>query len=194
MTEPTSESIPRAGPDDPARGQRTARRVALGALALTAAATGAWLSSRRLSLSPPELTGFWERSFATPDGATLALASLRGRPLLVNFWATWCPPCIQELPLLSTFYNDNKANGWQLLGLAVDKPEPVVRFLAQSPVSFPVALAGLDGASLTRELGNTAGGLPFSVLFDAQGAVRDRKLGQLHAPDLAGWRKKLQTA
>ncbi|HPP99175.1 MAG TPA: TlpA disulfide reductase family protein, partial [Ottowia sp.] len=140
------------------------------------------------------LTSFWEHSFPAPDGTTLALASLRGRPLLVNFWATWCPPCIAELPLLSAFYTEHKANGWQVLGLAVDKPEPVARFLAQTPVSFPVALAGLQGANLTRELGNTAGGLPFSLLFDASGQLRERKLGQLREGDLLAWRKAVGSA
>ena len=121
------------------------------------------------------------------------MAPLRGRPLLVNFWATWCPPCVEELPLLSAFYTENKANGLQLVGLAIDKAEPVSRFLARSPVSFPVALAGMEGVELTRELGNAAGGLPFSVLFDAGGRLRERKLGQLHEADLTAWRAGLQT-
>ena len=165
-----------------------ARRAAIGAVALAAAGAGALLGWRRSQLAEPEVAGFWERSFPTPDGATLTLASLRGLPLLVNFWATWCPPCVEELPLLSNFFNENKANGWQLLGLAVDKPEPVARFLARSPVSFAVAMAGMEGVELTRELGNTAGGLPFSVLFDASGRLRERKLGQLHTSDLRAWR------
>jgi thiol-disulfide isomerase/thioredoxin len=160
-------------------------------VALAAAGAGALFSARRLALDEPDTTGLWDRSFPAPDGSALALATLRGRPLLVNFWATWCPPCVEELPLLSSFYNENKANGWQLIGLAVDKPEPVARFLAKSPVSFPVALAGLEGVELTRALGNAAGGLPFSVLFDATGQLRDRKLGQLHARDLAAWRDRL---
>ena len=121
------------------------------------------------------------------------MAPLRGRPLLVNFWATWCPPCVEELPLLSAFYTENKANGLQLVGLAIDKAEPVSRFLARSPVSFPVALAGMEGVELTRELGNAAGGLPFSVLFDAGGRLRERKIGQLHEADLTVWRASLQT-
>ena len=76
-----------------------------------------------------------------------------------------------------------------------DRPSHgVARFLAQTPVSFPVALAGLEGANLTRELGNTAGGLPFSLLFDASGQLRERKLGQLREGDLLAWRKAVGSA
>lgn len=164
------------------------RRLALAAVALTAAGAGAWHAARRHQLSEPELTSFWEHSFPAPDGTTLALASLRGRPLLVNFWATWCPPCVEELPLLSRFYTDNRASGWQLLGLAVDQVAPVQRFLARAPVSFPVAMAGLAGVDLTRALGNAGGGLPFTVVFDAEGTLRHRKIGQLQPADLAAWR------
>ena len=177
----------RAAPEAPSRSRGT-RRAALAVVALAAVAAGAVVGWRRFSLTDADVDSFWDRSFPTPEGPMLALAALRGRPLLVNFWATWCPPCIEELPLLSAFYTANRANGVQLLGLAVDRAEPVVRFLARSPVSFPVALAGMEGIELARELGNAAGGLPFSVLFNAQGRVRERKLGQLHAPDLKAWR------
>ncbi len=166
----------------------TSRRWVLIAAAALAAATGASVAWRRFQPAPADLTGFWDRSFATPDGGKLALESLRGKPLLVNFWATWCPPCIEELPLLSSFYEENQAKGWQLLGLAVDQPDPVKRFLARTPVSFPVAMAGLNGVELTRQLGNEAGGLPFTVVFDAQGKLRHRKIGQVRKDDLAAWR------
>ena len=178
---------------EPATGPRKTRRAALVAAALAAVAAGAAVGWRRFELTEADIGSFWDRSFPTPDGSTLALATLRGRPLLVNFWATWCPPCVEELPLLSAFYTENKANGLQLVGLAIDKAEPVSRFLARSPVSFPVALAGMEGVELTRELGNAAGGLPFSVLFDAGGRLRERKLGQLHEADLTAWRAGLQT-
>ena len=92
------------------------------------------------------------------------------------------------MPLLSSFYDENRGNGWQLLGLAVDQAEPVKRFLARTPVSFPVAMAGLSGVDLTRQLGNEAGGLPFTVVFDAEGKLQHRKIGQVKPADLAAWR------
>jgi thiol-disulfide isomerase/thioredoxin len=121
----------------------------------------------------------------TPQSDKLSMQSLRGRPLLLNFWATWCAPCVEELPLLNDFHRQNKGNGWQVLGLAVDKLAPVQSFLRKMPLDFPVGMAGLAGVELGRGLGNVAGGLPFSVVFGANGAVLYRKLGRLHPADLA---------
>ena len=180
----SSPSNPNAASPAPAR----TRRWAMGAVAVVAAVAGAGVALKRFSPGEADLTGFWDRSFPTPDGGTLALSSLRGQRLLLNFWATWCPPCVEEMPLLSAFYTQNKANGWHVLGLAVDKPVPVSQFLARAPVSFPVALAGMEGVDFSRSLGNDAGALPFSVLFGADGRILQRKIGQLHQPDLDAWK------
>ena len=132
-------------------------------------------------------TGFWQLVFAAPDGTSIRMSTLRGRPLLLNFWATWCPPCVLELPLLSRFYQENLSKGWQVLGLAVDQLEPVKRFLMQTPVTFPVALAGQRGVELSRALGDQAGGLPFTVVFGSNGLVVHRKMGELTPNDLSTW-------
>jgi thiol-disulfide isomerase/thioredoxin len=116
------------------------------------------------------------------------MQNFRGRPLLINFWATWCPPCIEELPLIEAFYQQNKTNGWQVLGLAVDKPERVQSFLKTSPLSFAIGMAGLGGTELSRELGNLTGSLPFTVVFASDGQVAQRKLGRIVKQDLEQWR------
>jgi len=117
------------------------------------------------------------------------MQGLRGRPLLINFWATWCPPCVEELPLLDAFFMENMANGWQVLGLAVDKVDPVRQFLVRQPLAFPVAMAGMEGVSLSKLLGNVSGSLPFSILIGADGVIRQRKLGKLSPADLTLWRE-----
>jgi len=117
----------------------------------------------------------------------MRMADFRGRPLLLNFWATWCPPCVEELPLINAFYKENLANGWQVLGLAVDKASAVQAFLKKMPLEFPVGMAGIAGADLGRSLGNLAGGLPFSVALSANGSVIQRKMGRLTASDLQAW-------
>jgi len=122
-----------------------------------------------------------------PDGSELSLATLRGKPLVLNFWATWCPPCIKEMPELDRFHQAYAPRGWQVLGLAVDRAEPVRDFLARHPVGFAIALTGLDGTEIARPLGNPKGLLPFTVVFDTKSRIVHRKLGQTSMAELSGW-------
>jgi thiol-disulfide isomerase/thioredoxin len=106
---------------------------------------------------------------------------------VLNFWATWCAPCIKEMPELDRFHREHAAQGWQVVGVAIDQPEPVREFLQRVPVGFPIAVAGLAGMELLRALGNPSGALPFTVVFAADGRVVRRKLGETTARELAGW-------
>lgn len=167
------------------------RRWLYASVAAAAGLTGAgwaWWRYRPAAVDDHALADLWALSFERPDGQRLAMQDLRGRPLLINFWATWCPPCVEEMPLLDAFFRENSANGWQVLGLAVDKAAAVRDFLGRQPVTFPVALAGMAGLALSKSLGNLSGGLPFSVVFGADGQLRNRKIGKVSAEDLALWR------
>lgn len=112
------------------------------------------------------------------------MAAFKGKPLLVNFWATWCPPCVEELPLLNGFFHENQSKNWQVLGIAVDKLDAVQRFLLKTQLQFPVAMAGMEGTALSRTLGNLGGGLPFTVVFDPRAKVVHRKMGILKPDEL----------
>jgi len=162
------------------------RRLVLTGAGLGAAALGASLAWR--GRHPPAVSAaalaFWSQRFPGLDGTELDPARWRGKPLLVNFWATWCPPCVKELPEINQFYNEAKTRGWQVLGLAVDQAEPVKAFLNKTPLDFAIALAGPQGLALVRELGNPAGGLPFSLAFDESGEIRWRRLGVSRLEDL----------
>ncbi|MFN9708749.1 MAG: TlpA disulfide reductase family protein [Burkholderiales bacterium] len=128
---------------------------------------------------------FWRLEFLSPEGRVIALSQFKGRPLLLNFWATWCPPCLKEMPLLSHFQRNQGSQGWQVLGLAIDAVPPVKAYLKQNPMEFDIGIAGFDGLDLAFELGNSTRQLPFSVLFNREGTVIGRQLGVLTAPDLA---------
>jgi len=184
MTESTHSFDPAKNPS------RDRRRWLVGAVAGAAALGGiglAWQTYQPQTMSPTAESALWPLEFATPDGSLLRMAALRGKPVLLNFWATWCPPCVEELPLLSRFYQENSANGWQVIGLAVDQLEPVKRFLARSPVTFPVAMAGLPGMEISQALGNLSGGLPFTVVLGSDGLVAHRKMGKVTPDDLLAW-------
>jgi thiol-disulfide isomerase/thioredoxin len=184
-----------------ARGQARRQWLTLGvAAAATVAGAGlAWRSMKEeQGVGHPSTTGsvagkegasdsekaFWGMRFDAPTGDALLMQSFMGRPLLLNFWATWCPPCVEELPLLNQFFGENKAKSWQVIGLAIDQPNAVRKFLEKTPLNFPVAMGGLEGTEISRSLGNSAGSLPFSVVFDAQGRIVHRKIGTLGAAEL----------
>lgn len=159
------------------------RNWLIGAVAGAAALAGVGLAWRNDRISAVEESELWRLKFEKIDGSQLSMSTLRGNPLLLNFWATWCPPCIEELSLLSSFYQQNSPNRWQVLGLAVDQLAPVKHFLEQHPVTFPVVLAGMSGIQLSRSLGNSTGGLPFTVIFDSGGNLVQRKIGKMTVGD-----------
>jgi thiol-disulfide isomerase/thioredoxin len=155
---------------------------AVGAAAATVGGTFAWWRLHRPAANP-----LWQLGFPSPAGGTVAMAPLRGRPLVLNFWATWCAPCIKELPQFERFHRDFGARGWQVVGLAIDSADAVREFLRRTPVSYPVGLAGMDGADLMIALGNPNGVLPFTVVFDAEGAAVQKRLGETAYEELLRW-------
>ncbi len=177
----------------PASAPRASRRTLMmyagvaAAAGLGGAGLAWWRFQPHAVLSGAE-AALWTQRFEAPAGGEpVAMERFRGKPLLVNFWATWCPPCVDELPLLNAFYREHAAKGWQVVGLAIDQPSAVRKFLGRLPLDFPVGLAGLSGTELGRSLGNLTGGLPFSVVMGADGSIVHRKMGQVTAQDLTQW-------
>ena len=184
-TESNAAPVPSAPTSAPRRG------ILLGAGAL-AAGLGVGMSWWRsqagtAAQSVEPIPGFWAQQWSASQGAPLILESFRGKPLLINFWATWCPPCVDELPLINAFYKQHRANGWQVIGLAIDKPASVLAFLQKTPLDFPVAVEPLNGSDLARQMGNPSGSLPFSVAISAQGGIVQRKLGRVKQEELNLW-------
>jgi thiol-disulfide isomerase/thioredoxin len=113
------------------------------------------------------------------DDQPKTLAAYKGRVLVVNFWASWCAPCVAEMPELVQLHHRYASKGVQFIGIGVDSRQNVQNFLKKVPVDYPVLVSGFGGADLARSLGNTAGALPFTVVIDANGVVRSTKLGQV---------------
>jgi len=165
------------------------RQVVFGGVAVLAAIAGSGLALKKqpAGLDMETQQALWNAEFDTPDGQILKMQNLQGRPLVINFWATWCAPCVEEMPLLDIFFRQNVAKGWQMVGLAIDQPSRVRQYLSQNAISYPIGLAGLTGTELGRYLGNEVGGLPFTVVLDGKGGVIQRKLGKLSAQEIQAW-------
>jgi thiol-disulfide isomerase/thioredoxin len=165
------------------------RQVVFGGVAVLAAIAGSGLALKKqpAGLDMETQQALWNAEFDTPDGQVLKMQNLQGRPLVINFWATWCAPCVEEMPLLDIFFRQNVAKGWQMVGLAIDQPSRVRQYLSQNAISYPIGLAGMTGTELGRLLGNEVGGLPFTVVLDGKGSLIQRKLGKLSAQEIQAW-------
>ncbi len=178
--------------DNHTKQKRQPARRGLLAAGCAFAGLGAWVAWQKpeqaVADSDSGLAEFWASQWLSPSGDKLLTNRYASRPLLVNFWATWCPPCVEELPLLDAFLREQRVNGWQMLAIAADKPDAVIAFLKQHPVSFDVAVAGTPAIDWSRRLGNAASGLPYTAVFASDGSLARTKAGQVQAADLAGWR------
>jgi thiol-disulfide isomerase/thioredoxin len=126
-------------------------------------------------------------SQSMPDahGKPQELSQWKSRPLVVNFWATWCAPCVEEMPELSELQTELDAGKKvQIIGIGIDSPSNIAEFIGKYKIAYPIYVGGLSGTELSRQLGNQAGGLPFTVLIDGNGKVRKSYLGRLKMAEL----------
>ncbi len=168
----TARSIPRVSaltPTSPAR--RAALRQSL-------AANGPAATPPRAQTVPQMLPNV---AFADGEGVTRRFSDWRGRPLLVNFWATWCSPCRAEIPVLERLSRAPVA-GAQIIGVAVDSRPAVLRYARQAGIRYPLLIGTRPGLEVIDGLGMTAV-FPFSVFVDARGRIVTLKIGRLHASE-----------
>ncbi len=128
--------------------------------------------------------GLLAARFPDLEGRERAFGEWKGQVLVVNFWATWCAPCREEIPLFVAMEDKYGARGLQIVGLAIDRPDPVRAFARDFGVNYPLLIGGFEAVEIMRPLGNSAGALPFSVIYDRDGQAVLAKLGSFHADDL----------
>lgn len=123
-----------------------------------------------------------------PDlqGVEQALAQWRGKVMIVNYWATWCPPCIKEIPEFSAVSRRYADQPVQFVGISIDDADKVRAFRDQYDVPYPLLVASHGALKLTAELGNEPQALPFTLIVDPSGAIRHAKLGTLSESELVG--------
>lgn len=130
------------------------------------------------------VAALYAQSLNDVHGVPQALAQWKGKPLLVNFWAPWCAPCVQEMPELASLAQASAAKGINIIGIGIDSPANISQFATKFKIGYPLYVAGMSGTDLARELGNTGGGLPYTVLIGADGQVRKTYLGRLKFDEL----------
>ena len=182
------------GPVAPTVASRRRRQMLGGGVAaVVALAAGfAWFERGRA----PSQDGAAVLELVLPDldGREQPLAQWRGKVLIVNFWATWCAPCREEMPQFIEAQRRDGANGVQFVGIAVDQVDKVREFVREIGLNYPALIGGLGAIELSKALGNDLAALPFTIVLDRGGRVAHTQLGPLKAPQLDALLKDLLRA
>jgi thiol-disulfide isomerase/thioredoxin len=169
---------------------RAAQLAVIVALAAVSFAVGLVLrhssQDQASSAIPPAFAADGLMTARLPDteGKPQALEQWRGKVLVVNFWATWCAPCREEIPAFMKVQDKWSTRGLQIVGIAIDDIDKIRPYLAELKINYPVLVAGADGVDLTRQAGNRLGGLPFTVVFDRKGGRVHTQLGGINQQKL----------
>ena len=156
----------------------------IGVLALLGGAlTSQWISKSGLA-SEPSVKAFFANPWQTPDGKPANSSQWQGKVLVVNFWASWCPPCVEEMPTLDLLSQEYLQQNVLFVGIGIDSPSNIREFLKSTPVSYSIVVGGLEGSNLSKQMGNTQGALPYTVIIDPKGKATYRKLGKISEEEL----------
>ena len=142
-----------------------------------------WISQTGLA-SDPSIKAFFANPWKTPDGKSANSDDWRGKVLVVNFWASWCPPCVEEMPTLDKIAQEYASKNVLIVGIGIDSPSNIRQFLEKTPVSYPIMIGGLDGSALAKQMGNAQGALPYTVIINAKGKSVFTKLGKISEEEL----------
>jgi thiol-disulfide isomerase/thioredoxin len=158
--------------------------VAVAAAAALAAGILVHLQLRSDGPDPAAVSALTVAQFKDLAGQPGSLEQWRGRVLVVNFWASWCPPCLEEIPGLVRIHRELAPKGLQIVGIAVDSADNARKSAAQLGVGYPVLVAGMEVIDLTRRLGNRPGALPYTLILDRNGKIVATHLGLISEAEL----------
>jgi thiol-disulfide isomerase/thioredoxin len=151
-------------------------------LALAALATGVWLAQTRYAPKAPSaavVAAMWQLDFPDAQGNRQTLAQWRGQMLVLNFWASWCAPCREEMPDFVSLRTQYRPRGVEIVGIAIDNSANVAQFLRRQPVNYPILIGEGAAHNLARQLGNPSGALPYTIVLDRDGNILLSHLGRL---------------
>ncbi|HYD81114.1 MAG TPA: TlpA disulfide reductase family protein [Paucimonas sp.] len=161
--------------------------ILFGGVAILFAAFGIFFADQRLAPGPAQASAvstLLSQSMKDANGQEQALGQWKEHALVVNFWATWCAPCVDEMPELSDLQREIAAQKVQILGIGIDSASNIAEFAKKYSISYPLYVGGVNGTELSRQLGNQGGGLPFTVVIGRDGQVKKTFLGRLKMDDL----------
>ena len=145
--------------------------------------TSQWISKSGLA-SEPAVKAFFANSWRTPDGRIVDTQKWEGKVLVVNFWASWCPPCVEEMPTLDKLQKEFLQQNVLFVGIGIDSPSNIREFLEKTPVSYPIVIGGLDGSNISKQMGNSQGALPYTIIINTKGKSVYSKLGKISEEDI----------
>lgn len=166
-------------------GQFLRRHAPLICAALVAVAAGAWFGWQRPGeIDQPRLDALWAAEFKDLSGKPVSMASLRGKPLVINFWATWCGPCKEEMPDFQRFALSEPGKIAQIVGIGIDSASNMQAFSKELGISYLLLESGMAGISILKAVGNKSGALPYTIVVDSRGIAVLTRLGVLKYDEL----------
>ena len=172
------------------------RLLAVGALALALGGAASWYLATSTGVSQHGSSVDSDRSsdaalqtllhMSLPDsaGKSVDINQYRGQLRVINFWATWCAPCVQEMPELSELASERSTQNIPIIGIGIDSAANIAQFAGKHQISYPLLVAGGSAVQMLAPLGNSSGGLPFTLVIGQDGQIKYRHIGRLNMASL----------